>query len=246
MPRILPSITTHGHGVSTWRDKISEVSQLGLREIGLFVTGLSTLERFECYELLETTQKHHSFKIPFVHAVSTMPEYEFLYLMHAFGVEYFNLHPVREYRLEHPLSADLREKILIENTKYETPLSEGDLEGFAGICFDVSHLEDARRIRPRTYDQLISLAEKIPVFANHISAVNSNLSTMPNGVQLFSNHVSAGKEDFNYLFSTPSRCFSKLCAIELENSLTEQVALIPIIQAAIAESEREDSQKIAA
>ena len=230
--RILPSITTLNRSSSSWREKIREINALGITEVGLFLTGLSEDERKECYVLLEDACATHSFRIPFVHAVASMREEEYHYLMDIFGTEKFNLHPAHEFPLEHPLSAALRKRIFIENTSRLKPLQAEDLEGFGGICFDLSHLEDSRRLSGREYHRLLSLTSRFAVGANHISAVSETPMTATDGFALHSRHLADETATVKYLCGLSTAAFAPLCAVELENSLEEQLSIIPMIHRA--------------
>jgi len=233
MRRILPSITSVGGTQCSWRDKIAEVRELALNEFSLFVTGLTPLERKECFAMLKVLRRECDFKIPFVHAVSEMCEDEFWYLTHEFGTEKFNLHPVREFPLSHALSSRIRERIYIENSTVDAPLGAGDIEGFAGICLDVSHLEDLKRTSEQGYAELVKLLETYPIGANHISAVGPNPNFFVDGVAYHSNHVLGSAKELSYLSSFPRQFFSEICAIELENPLSQQLSLIPVVRAEI-------------
>ena len=225
MIRVLPSITTHQTTNSSWRSKIAEIRTLGLRQVGLFVTGLSPEARTECFGVLEALLKTHNFSIPFVHAVTSMREDEFRYLQKVFNTERFNLHPLDEYPLLHPLSEEVRSRIYIENSRSFRPLKAADLEGFGGICFDLSHLEDAARGAADVFRNNIELTEHFEVGANHISAVGAI-----NQGGNWSKHVAESHDEFSYLQGIPSSAVSSLCAVELENSLTEQIAFIASIR----------------
>ncbi len=74
---VIPSVTTITRSASSWRDKIAEIEPLGLRAVGLFLTGVNAAERRELYRELELTHVRHLFRIPFVHAVSDMSEDEY-------------------------------------------------------------------------------------------------------------------------------------------------------------------------
>ena len=224
--RILPSVTTQSTQGHTWREKINEIALLQLKEVCLFVTGLSGEERQECYSLLEEVQRCHAFRIPFVHAVSSMHEEEFSYLTSRFGTEKFNLHTTSEYPLHHLLSNGLRQKIFIENV-LPHPLTLRDIQGFGGICFDLSHLEEARRTSGQEYHRLLALTGKAAVGANHISAVSAS------GI---SRHLADDQTTMKYICNIHPSAFARLSAIELENSLSEQLCLIPVIQRAMYRS----------
>ncbi len=170
----------------------------------------------------------HEFKIPFVHATSNMPEEEYWYLVKNFKTEYFNLHAESEYPLMHTLSEAIRRKILIENSPCRV-LTTQDVAGFAGLCVDLSHLEDSRRAAPEQYEGMVSLLRELPVMANHISAVSDIPHAPHNGIPHYSTHdLTEGSLD--YLKQLPASSVSDLCAVEVENSLADQVKILDTVR----------------
>lgn len=234
MQFLLPSITTHRLTASHWRDKIQEIAPLELPAVALFLTGLDMAERRECLSELRKVRAHHPFTIPFIHAVADMREEEYWPYLDEFGTRAFNLHPVRSFPLAAPLSPALRGLIAIENADFFEPLTRQDLEGFAGICLDISHLEEARRTCPPAFHGTNSLLASSPLMANHISAVVPTAEIRRDGLPAYSRHIASSIGDFQYLMNYDADCFSPLCALELENSLTEQIALLPGIQSIVS------------
>ncbi len=231
MYRVIPSITTHSE---SWREKITEIKDLKLKHVALFLTGLKARERMQCYELLQKLKEHHSFSIPFVHATSCMKEEEYVLLQQSFDTETFNLHPERYFPLHYELSDAVRKHIYIENPGTNQTLRSEDMNGFAGICFDLSHLHDTKRRSEEEYRELLSLLSEYRVGANHISAVGSFLCPKENKIKVKSKHLHTDKGDLNYLKELHPGSFSMLMAIELDNSLLEQLFLIPAINTAIS------------
>ena len=162
-----------------------------------------------------------------------MPESEYQYLIDTFDTEIFNLHSTDEFPLKHPLSNEIRARIFIENTRIGHALSPRELSGFAGICFDLSHLEDTRRNSPARYREMLALTAAKPVGANHISAVTEDLAALQGKWRLYSKHEARRPADFEYISGLDPRAFAHLCAIELENPLREQLEFLPIIRRAI-------------
>jgi hypothetical protein len=236
--RIVPSITTHSRIGNSWRSKIDEIAALGLKEVALFVTGLSEQEREDCYSALMAARKEHSFSIPFVHAVASMREDEFWFLQDSFGTEAFNLHPLWDFSLEHYLSDKVRELIFIENCSTHRELAEEDLEGFAGLCIDLSHLAESYTVNTEAFSSTVSLAESYPVGANHISAVQLRHESNGQLTPVISAHIASTPDDFLYLAALPPHCCASLCAIELENPLAEQLLYLPTITSFIEKSRK--------
>ena len=225
---VVPSITSIGFLEHSWQEKLLELELDRLAAVGLFLTGLNSEQRQECYRRLQAIRAGHEFKIPFVHAVSSMSQGEYELLIEQFGTQYFNLHPAKHFPREHELSAELRQQILIENFSSDYMLSLADLDGYAGICLDLSHLEQSRLLYPRVYESNLRLAESVPVLANHISAVSSHRITAGREAGSYATHdCTAGS--FEYLQALPESVIAELCAIEVENSLAIQQGLLPEI-----------------
>ena len=160
--KILPGLTTISNvrpaGGSHWREKISEIDKLGLKEIALFPTGLSSeKEREDFYKLLSKTGLEN---IPHVHIRDDMKEWELDHLVEKYNTKVFNTHPW-------PMAIDFLKKskysqnIFIENLHIidEVFLKALDLSG--GLCVDFSHYEDwGRRYVFEGYESFPELMEK--------------------------------------------------------------------------------------
>lgn len=228
---ILPSITTAGAAYTTWRKTIDELRRLRISECALFLTGLHKEERLELYARLEKVAARQPLSIPFVHARSDMEAEEYQLLIRQFGTQSFNLHPVRELPLIAPLPGSLRKLIYIENT---TGLRASDLKGFAGICTDISHIEDYKRQgRVEQFTVMAKLVRQFSVGVSHISAVTKAPYLFKNGTYTYAPHHAQGVTDFAYLRSYPKYFFGKYVAIELDNSLAEQIQIKDYIERVI-------------
>jgi hypothetical protein len=227
---IIPSITTHSKSGSTWRDKINELHYLPINAVGLFVTGLTVAERFECYSQLRKIQRYRRLSIPFVHAVTSMDENEFNYLRKRFGTVYFNLHPVSEYPLEHPLPNTTRADILIENSSSTKSLSSIDLQDFAGICLDLAHYQSLCYTNPTEASKLTNIIFSNGVKANHLSAIADKPKYNTNGDCDWSTHILSDNSSLNYISDLPVEAFGRICALELENTLEEQLDCVAYVQ----------------
>jgi hypothetical protein len=227
---VVPSITTHNRYGSTWREKIAELEPLGIRQVGLFVTGIQKAERKECYRSLLALRERYPFSIPFVHAVSDMDDAEYAFLRHEFGTRWFNLHPLREFPLIQPLSEETRSFITIENSCFVDLIQQQDLHGFAGLCIDISHLEDTRLVNHDGYEQILQLCEAVPVRANHISASITPSSEMYRGFRKHSSHHLAAEVELSYLSQMPREVVGEVAALELENPLAEQLRVVEVVQ----------------
>ena len=231
MSRILPSITTLDIADSTWRTKIDEVQEFTLNEVALFLTGLNESGRHECLTTLKKACPN--LVVPFVHAKSDMRVSEFDRLIEEFGTERFNLHPTRYLPTLEELPQRLKDKIYIENLN-EGLLAE-DLLGFAGICLDVSHLEDCRLLSPEFYEKVCQLLKEYPLGTNHMSAVADSTATYDGKVFCYSRHTMTKLSEYDYLKTYPLNYFSHFAAIELNNSIAEQLQVKKYIEKILEE-----------
>lgn len=213
--KILPSITTITN--SNWRKKIEEIKNLGLKEICLFPTCLDGDERKELYRLMKETKVE---KIPLVHIKGDMKSEELDFLRKNYQTEVFNVHSKREYPYGRSLEKH-RDIIYLENTIL--PLDEAEVRNFAGVCLDLSHLENNRLLHQEIYNNDIEIMEKYPVGCNHFSAVKKDPYQDIKGVTQYSSHYLENLSELDYLKRYPASYFSAIIAIELENTIEEQL-----------------------
>lgn len=214
--QIIPTITTITSGA--WRSKLAEVKRLNLKEICLFPTCLNFEERKELYSLLEETGAK---TVPFVHLRSDMTLQELEYFIEKYGTKLFNIHTKREFA---PLADYGRYKklIYVENT-YE-PLDEKEISEFGGICLDLAHLENDRKSRPEIYKHNIEVLDKYHCGCNHIAPakdfpfineIGEDFKRHPH----FFNNLS----EFDYLKDYSGAYFGEIAALEIENTIKEQL-----------------------
>ncbi|PIS15077.1 hypothetical protein COT63_01865 [Candidatus Shapirobacteria bacterium CG09_land_8_20_14_0_10_38_17] len=216
MKKILVTITTTD---SSWRQKIEEIDKLNIKEAALFLTGLNFEERKECYSKLKKTGLK---KIPFVHLRSDMTLKEIEFLIKNYQTKAFNIHSEKEFPLKYNLSS-YSKQIYLENSGF--PLTEEEIKKWVGVCLDLSHLEDDRNLNSSRYKKYLKLLEKYPIGANHISAVRKKVFNHPQFGLVKSAHFLKTLNELDYLKNFPKDFFAPLIAIELENSLKEQLKI---------------------
>jgi hypothetical protein len=155
-----------------------------------------------------------------------MDDAEYALLRRDFGTLWFNLHPLREFPLLCSLSDETRQFITIENSCFVDPVTSDDLDGFAGLCIDLSHLEDARLSDQSVHKRIVDLCCQYPVLANHISAIAHPSSKVHRGRPQHSTHHLESAREMEYLSYAPQHCVAQVAALELENSLEQQVVIL--------------------
>jgi hypothetical protein len=215
MKKILPTITTTGK--SNWRNKIKEVKKFQLKEVALFPTCLEKKQREELYSLL---QKFNIRNIPFVHIRSDMDLNELDFLIKEFKVKIFNIHSDSEFPFVYDYSR-YKKMIFVENVYY--PLNEKEVRKFAGICLDLTHLENDKIFNPEKYQHNLKIIEKYPIGCNHVSSFQKNIRKDKRGYIRQDNHFLKNLTGMDYLKKYPKKYFSPFIAIELENSIKTQL-----------------------
>lgn len=214
--KIFPTITTTGDPKG-WKDKIKEIKKLKIKEACLFLTVLNYKERKNLYRIIG---KVNIEKIPFIHLRSDMRTEEIDYLIENYGTEVFNTHTKRHYPFVYDWSK-YRKNIFIENVAY--PLDEREVSEFAGICLDFAHLENNRILYKETFNNDIELIKKYLVGCSHISAIKKIKRKDRKGPEKHDFHYFDDLSEFDYLEKYPLEFFPPYIALELENSIEEQL-----------------------
>ncbi len=213
--RILPAITTTKG--SNWKAMLKEAKNMGLKEACFFLTCLKLDGRKEFYELAKESGIE---KVPFCHIRNDMELWEIDYLIKTYNTQVLNIHCNKKYPLINDYSK-YKDRIFIENI--HDFIDQDALKRFAGICLDFAHLEDDRLMNEERYLSNLGLLEKYPIGCNHISAVNAEKYLDQYGSYCYSKHHFEGLAEFDYLAKYPKEYFSDYVALELENSLEDQL-----------------------
>lgn len=220
---IYPSITTTKN---IYLKQIKEAEKLNLREVCLFLTCLDLPKRQELYPLL----RNSSFKkFPLIHLRHDLEPWELDFLANEIPSNVFNIHPLTEYFFpEYYLK--FKDKIFIENA-YENPkntLKNNNFTGnYAGACLDFTHLEDNRLNVKEAYQKNLQDIATAKIGCAHIGPI----SEKPNynatyGVREQESHKFVNLTEFDYLKNYPKKYFPEIIALEVENSLVEQLEAI--------------------
>lgn len=230
-PRILLGLTTT-YG-SNWRRSMREIDELHISEIALFPTCLKATERKEYFLELEKT----SLKlVPFTHVRTDMSREEIDLIRNKYNCHIFNIHS--DATTDDFLSKveDIRDEFFVENGEnYQIDDYFWQIAGnVGGLCVDFAHWHDYGILRNDPNYQ--SFGDKIlnyKIGCCHLSAIQSKPtigSNLKGEMEPFhSAHMLKGLEEMNYL-KDYKKYFPEVCAIELGNSLTEQLKVKEYIE----------------
>ncbi len=215
--KIIPTITTTQG--SDWQNKIEEIKALKIKEVCVFLTVLNSQKRKRLYRLIEKTDIK---KIPFVHLRSDMREEELDYFIKKYKTKVFNIHSKKEFPILFN-TKKYKDKIYIENV--HSFLDEKEIKEFGGVCLDFAHLENDRLKKKERFSHAFKIIKKNKIGCTHISAIKkiprvNNKGHIRHDCHFYSfNDLS----EFDYLKKYPLSFFSSVNALELENSIEEQL-----------------------
>jgi len=198
-----------------------EASSLGLKEVCLFLTGVPDIgQRRKIYTLLEKSSIR---KIPLVHLRSDNEPWEIGYFIGRFGSEVFCAHSPKEYPFTQDWSAFM-DKIYYENTIFG--FVEKELKNFAGICIDFVHLDEENSLLAHDCPKNLRVIKRYLCGCAHIGAIpKKRVSPEVFEKDYHFGHLLKDLSDLDYLKKYPRSFFPGIIALELENSLSEQLRI---------------------
>lgn len=217
--KIYPTITT----LVDFNEKINEVNTLGLKEVCVFFTGLNFEER---KDLISKIKNSPIKEIPFAHIRTDMTIEELDFLIENYNTKKFNIHTEKEYPLVYDYSK-YKDLIFIENVHHI--LDEEEINKWAGICLDLSHLENERLMNNHIFNENMEIAKRNKIGCNHISGARGEININEKGEERYDDHFARDFSDFDYLKKYEKNLFSNFCAMELNNSIEFQLKAIDYI-----------------
>ncbi|MDD3919126.1 MAG: hypothetical protein PHX52_00915 [Candidatus Pacebacteria bacterium] len=215
-----PTLTT----LVDYRKKIEEIKTLKLEKVCVFFTGLNIDERKTLFEEIKKTEIK---EIPFAHIKNDMSYEELDFLIKNYHTQRFNIHSEKEHSLIYDFSR-YKDLIYIENVY--ASFTQEEINKWAGVCIDFSHLENDRLIRPEVFRKNIEIVKTNKIGCNHISAVQSKPYINNDGFERYDYHLADNLSDFDYLKKYDKSLFSDFCAIELNNEISFQLKAIDYVK----------------
>jgi len=206
--KIYPSIT--GFTNSDWQSKLQEIEEFKITEVAVFLSLFDKKERNHLYKfLLKSSIK----KIPLVHLRDDSDSKDVEFFVKNFQTECFNIHEGFFRFLDRWKGC--WDKIYLEMNYDNTVIKDVDVEKIAGFCIDLSHLKTAIARGSEEANYILSKKGKMKIACNHL-----------NGFDCMGNedkHIVTDLKDFDYLTTLPKDVFSKIIALEVYNSIKEQL-----------------------
>jgi len=206
--KILVSLT--GDSAQDCLSKIKELQKYQVSEVALFLERLTPADREQVYLALSKIK----IKIPLVHLRHDMTGAEVKMLSNIYKVKYFTIHEdhfkiIKNWR-------GFYKKLYLEMTTDDYVARNVKVEKIGGFCVDLAHYKHQAVLNNKDFKYVYNRRTKAALFAcNHISGYSYK-----DNIDM---HQVSAKSNFDYLSELPIFVFGKVLAIEVDNSIKEQL-----------------------
>ncbi|HAT74190.1 MAG: hypothetical protein US30_C0019G0015 [Candidatus Moranbacteria bacterium GW2011_GWF2_36_839] len=207
--RIFLSLT--GETEDDWQAKIKEINSLGIDTVALFLEFYRKPQREKIYMALE---KSSIKKIPLVHIKNDMDKEELKYLCAKYNNPCLTIH---ENSFDNFSKwAGYHHHLYLEMNYNNSIPRNVEVEKTGGFCIDLSHFKAAEEKWSKEFEYVIGKRKKKDLFrCNHL-----------NGYSYAKNedrHIISSLDEFDYLKTLPEFVFGDIIALEVFNSISDQI-----------------------
>jgi hypothetical protein len=202
-----------------WQEKLKDINRLGITEVAVFLSRFDKKERDNFFPfLLKSTIKY----VPLVHLRDDNTVEDIRFFIKNFRTKHFNIHENNFNDLD---KWKKYWKNLYLEMNYDDNIAKNvKVKKIGGFCIDLAHFKSAifRGVEEATYAH--QNKNKIKFACNHLNGFSNKLianyrySEKGNDV-----HRIRNIKDFDYLTTLPKFVFGKIIALEMENSIPEQL-----------------------
>ncbi|TRZ64074.1 MAG: hypothetical protein D4Q79_02345 [Spirochaetia bacterium] len=194
-----------------WKSKLSEIEKLKIDRVSLFLEQFSTkIQRGKIYKAI---LKSRIKEIPLIHIRNEMDKNEISFLLKKFKNPYLTIH---ESSFKYMGKWKGFHKNLYLEMNYDDSIPGNvDVKKIGGFCVDLAHFKTSEERWTKEFLYESSKNKKRYFKCNHLSGFS-----FKKGRDV---HLVKNKEDFNYLKTLPKFIFGDVMAIEIYNSIAEQL-----------------------
>lgn len=200
-----------GQTEADWKSKLAEINHYKIKSIGLFLECYSRNQRDKIYKALEESVVE---KIPLIHIRNDMKREELKYLHKKYNSPYFTIHEgsfkfINEWK-------GYFENLYLEMNKDNRISTNVNIDKIGGFCVDLSHFKSAEEKWSKEFEYTLKKRNKKIIFAcNHLNGYSCEKNT--------DLHVISSLKEFDYLKTLPKFIFGNVIALEVDNSIKEQI-----------------------
>ncbi|MFH1575743.1 MAG: hypothetical protein ABIB55_02250 [Candidatus Nealsonbacteria bacterium] len=206
--KILLSIT--GKESFDWANKLKEINARKIDEAAIFFGSFDKKERDNLYRLLlKSTVK----TVPFAHLRDDMSAEEIKFLIDRFKTKYFNIHESSFNILDQ--WKDYWNKLYLEMDFNDEIAKNVKVRKIGGFCVDLAHFKAAISRGTEEASYIFLRKNESEIACNHLNGYNP--------VTMKDIHIIKDLSSFDYLTTLPKYAFGKIIALEVYNSIEEQI-----------------------
>jgi hypothetical protein len=193
-----------------WESKLNDINKLGINKAALFLERFDQGQRKKIYRaLLDSTLEN----IPLCHIRNDMEIEELVFLDTKFKTEYYTIH-------ENGFSfmdkwPGFEKKLYLEMNVDNYISNKVAVERIGGFCVDFSHFWAAAKCHTKDFEYVYYKKGQANFGCNHLNGYDAKKNS--------DKHTVENVRDFDYLEKIPEFLFGKVIALEVENSIEEQM-----------------------
>jgi hypothetical protein len=207
--KILVGLTAkHGKG---WEKKLNEINKLKIKKIALFIEEIPIKIRPKLYKELKNS---YIKSIPLVHIRQDTTKEEIKFLQKNFNSKYFTIHE-SGFKILNKWNGYHKELFLEMNYDNRIP-SNVDVKKIGGFCIDLSHFKAS----VEKFSKEFEYTEKRKNIKKYFKCNHLNGYSYKKNCDL---HYIKSLKNFDYLKTLPKFVFGKIIALEMYNSIAQQL-----------------------
>jgi hypothetical protein len=207
--KFLLSIT--GNTVQDCKNKLQEIQQRKIDETALFFQHLSFDQRQEVYNALAKTDVK---KVPLVHIGASFNKNELDFLFKNYQTRYFTIHE-SDFNVLSQWKG-FYQYLFLEMSTDNVVANNVEVEKIGGFCVDLAHYQKQKDRDTVDYHYVYDRRNNKNLFqCNHLSGYSFS--------EMEDLHYAESVKDFDYIKVLPEFVFSNIIAMEVNNSIAEQM-----------------------
>lgn len=207
--KLLVGIT--GESYLDFKDKKEEIEKRKIRTVALFLSRFSTDIRKEIYSSLEESSID---KIPLVHLRHDMAKEELEFLKKRYDTTLFTIHEEHFDILSR--WEEHSDNLFLEMSTDDAVAENVKVERVGGFCVDLAHYQKQKDKKTVDYKYVHERRDEKHLFrCNHVGGYCKK--------ELEDLHRVSSIKDFDYLKDLPDFIFGRTMAMEIDNSIEDQL-----------------------
>jgi len=201
-----------------WQQKLKDINRLGIKEAAVFLERFDKKERDNLYPfLIKSAIK----KVPLVHIRTDNTKEEIKFFIEKYQTQHFNIHEDHFKLLDN--WKGYWKNLYLEMNYDDQIAKDVKVKKIGGFCIDLAHFKSAIARGDEEATYAYSNKNKIKFACNHLNGFSSEPIINFYGKRGHDVHRIRSLKDFDYLTNLPKFVFGKIIALEMENSIPEQL-----------------------